>query len=182
MAVPTFDARDGLSAEVLHDLRAAHRVVLALKDTNTAALGYWTHPDQQVDEEFRLVILRARASPARGHEVSEEQPLTIAAARDDLLWQEALKHLHPGDVATVDWAVGWAAVSLTVRKHTPKQTGPRGFGDYQRWTAPLARRQLWPDGPRPTPNFVPTFYLGHTTLKRRLRAGRPPIIRGVRPA
>jgi len=183
MAVATFDARDGLSSEVLQDLRGAHRVILALKDRGIAALGYWIkaqRPDQQDAEEFRLVILHAKVSLTHGHQVSEEQPLTIGVAQDDLLWQEALKHLHPGDVATVHWAVGWAAVSLTVTKHTPKRTGAWELGDYRTWTVPLAKQHLWP-GTHLTLNFVPTYFLGHTTNKRRWRSGRPTWTWGVPP-
>jgi len=182
MAISTFDARDGLSTEVLQGLRGAHRVVLALKDRNTAALGYWikTHrPDQQDTEEFRLVILHAKASLTHGQQVSDEQPLIIGAAQDDLFWQEALKHLHPGDVAIVDWAVGWAAVSVT--KHTPERTGPWEFSDYRKWTVPLTKQYLWP-GIHLTPNFVPTYFLGHTTNQRRWRSGQTTLTWRVRPA
>lgn len=109
MAISTFDARDGLSAEVLHDLRGAHRVVVALKDRDTAALGYWIkteHPDQQDSEEFRLVILHAISHLTHGLQVSDVQPLMIGVAQDDLLWQEALEHLHPRDMVIVQWAGG----------------------------------------------------------------------------
>lgn len=173
MAISTFDARDGFSSEVLQDLHAAQRVVIALKDRDTAALGCWIRtqrPDQQDTEEFRLVILRASASVAHG--ISDEQPPTIGAAQDDLFWQEALKHLQPGDVGIVQGAVGWAAVSLTVTRQTPKRTGPWEFGDYRKWTVPLSRQDLWP-GIHLTPDFAPTYFLGHTTNRRRFRSAQP---------
>jgi hypothetical protein len=175
MAIRTFDARDGFSSEVLQELRSATRVVLALKDRNTAALGYWVvipRPDQHDAEEFRLVVLHAHAMLTHGNAVSEEQPLVIVAAQDDLLWQEALKHVHPGNVATVQWAVGWAAVSLMVAKHSPERTGAWGSRDFRKWTVTLAEQHLWP-GIHLTPNFIPTYFLGHTTSKRRWRSGQP---------
>ena len=177
MAISTFDARDGLSREVLQGLRGAHRVVLALKDRDTAALGYWIktqHPDQQDSEEFRLVILHANTSHLpHGLQISDVQPLKIGVAQDDLLWQEALEHLHPGDRVIVQWIGGPAtAVSLAVVIHAPKRTGPRKVAVSRRRTVPLTEQYLGP-GTHLTPTFVPTYFVGHTTNQRRWRSGQP---------
>src|SRR5260370_40079290 len=128
MAISTFDARDGLSREALQGLGGAHRVCLALKDRDTAALGYWIktqHPDQQDSEEFRLVIPHANASHlTHGLQIPDVQPLIIGVAQDDLLWQEALEHLHPGDMLVVQWVGGPpTAISLAVVIHAPNRTG-----------------------------------------------------------
>ena len=177
LATVTFDARGGLTSEVLADLRAAHRVVVALKDRNNAVVGYWIrkpHPDQEEAEEFRLLILRAEASPTHGHAVSQEQPLSIEIAQADLLWQEALKHLRPGDVPTIHWALGWAAVLLDpVARTLTTRTGASGTGDYRKRTVPLVTREALP-GAHHMPNFVPSYFLGHTNNKRRWRVGQQP--------
>jgi hypothetical protein len=100
------------------------------------------------------------------------QPLIIGAAQDDLLWQEALEYLHPRDMVMVQWAGGPAtAVSLAVVLHAPKRTGPRKVPVFQRRTVPLTEQYLGP-GTRLTPNFVPTYFLGHTTNPRRWRSGQ----------
>jgi hypothetical protein len=106
-----------------------------------AALGYWIATpggEPEPAEELRIVILPAKASLTPGYELAQEQPLTIANAQDDLLWQRALEHLHPGDVATVHWAVGWAAVSLTVARRASGRTAAWGFREYRQWTVPLS--------------------------------------------
>ena len=175
MAISTFDARDGLSREALQGLRGAHRVALALKDRNTAALGYWIktqHPDQQDSEEFRLVILHANASLPHGLQISDVQPLIIGVAQDDLLWQEALEHLHPGDMVIVQWAGGPStAVSLAVVIYVPKRSGPRKVVVSQRRTVPLTEQYLGP-GTHLYPSFVPTYFLGHTINQRPRRSGQ----------
>jgi hypothetical protein len=95
----------------------------------------------------------------------------LGAAQDDLLWQEALEHLHPGDVAIVQWAGGPPAVSLAVVKHARSVQVLGSSAMIRKWTVPLTK-QLWP-GAHLTPNFIPTYFLGHTTNKRRLRSKQP---------
>lgn len=52
MAEPkVFDARHGLTADVLEDLRRSQRVSLAVKDLRTAALGFW------IGDELRVALV-----------------------------------------------------------------------------------------------------------------------------
>jgi len=177
MAITVFDARAGLSAAVLDDLWRANRVLIQLKDRRVAALGYWIATpgggEPAPTEELRIVILPAQASLTPRYELSQEQPLTIANAQNDVLWQRALEHLHPGDVATVHWAIGWAAVSLSVARRASGRAAAWGVREYQQWTVPLSKQHLWP-GLHLSPNFVPTYFLGHTTTTttQRWRTGQ----------
>jgi hypothetical protein len=91
-----FDARDGLSPEVLNELRAARQV------------------------------LPARAHLTAGHKIKDEQPLVIAQPDQDALWHAALSRLRPHQRVTIEWSVGWGGVSLSVAPPLRISIGPRG--------------------------------------------------------
>jgi hypothetical protein len=74
--------------------------------------------------------------------------VSIEVAQADLLWQETLKHLRPGDVPTIHWALGWAAVSLDpVARTLSTRVGAWGTGDYRKRTVPRVTREALPGAP-----------------------------------
>jgi hypothetical protein len=104
------DARQGLTRQAVEELRRARQLVLALKDRQTAVLGYWL-PD---DDRLHAMILPARVHLTAGYRLEDEQPLVIAAPRDDALWWGAVSRLRPRQRIRVEWSIGWGGVSLTV--------------------------------------------------------------------
>lgn len=105
-----FDARNGLSPEVLDELRNARRVMLALKDRQTAVLGYWLADD----DRLHSVVLPARVHLTAGHRLEDEQPLVIASPHEDALWHRAVSRLRPRQRVRVEWSIGWGGVNLTL--------------------------------------------------------------------
>jgi hypothetical protein len=166
-----FDARNGLSPELIAELRAAHLVVLGLKDERTAVARI------EVGERVRRVILPAVVHVTHGSRLSDEKPLIIRGAQKDLLWQKAVDVMGPGDVATIEWALGWAAVSIVFSRQArhPSKLTP---SDFRRLTVPLPLKDVWPGvGPGNSP--LRRYSLGHTALPRRWRVGQPMWVRGV---
>jgi hypothetical protein len=119
-----FDARNGLSAEVLDELRSARQVMLALKDQQTAVLGYWLADD----ERLHAVVLPARVHRTAGCRFEDEQPLVIAAPEQDALWRGAARYLRPHQRIQVEWSLGWGGVNLSVEppEHRLINIGPGG--------------------------------------------------------
>jgi hypothetical protein len=137
------DVRDGLTQEVVEDLRLARRVSLAIKDARTAALGYWvetTNSRGQPVEQLRIALLRCEgvgearlpAQPARqpqGVVLMFPRPLAplsgvlldVADAPHDVFWGRVVGLLRPGDVIRVgrDWSSGaWPALRIGDGKTT----------------------------------------------------------------
>ena len=109
MATPTFDARQGLSPDVLQDLRQAHRVAHALKDRHTAVLGYWIKvhsPGGQDMDELRAVLPPATVYAPANLDLSAKCPVIIDMSRGTAEWGKAIKPLRTGDVITLDWKEG----------------------------------------------------------------------------
>jgi hypothetical protein len=141
------DIRSGLTEEVLDGLRRADRVVLAVKTSQTAALGYWVGDEltiavlasafsqvmllpHQMIEGFGAPAVSTLKQPARQRGVLLDVP---HAAEDDF-WGRVLGVLRPGDVVMVthDTAAprraavqvsshGQRVVSLTLPKRSPAQ-------------------------------------------------------------
>jgi hypothetical protein len=128
-----FDVRDGLTPEVLEDLRRARRVSLAVKDARTAALGYWveaTDPPAKPVQEIRIALLRCEGvggQPGRAPQAVVSPPqgpvlrmvrrplapfsgvlLDLADTQADAFWGRVLGLLRAGDVVVVgrDWSWG----------------------------------------------------------------------------
>ena len=117
MTGDVFDARKGLPPELIAELRAAQLVVLGLKDERTAVarIEFYQDQNQDQDQRVRTVILPAVVHLTHGARLADEKLLIIRDAQHDLLWQKAVDVLGPGDVATIEWALGWAAVSIVLR-------------------------------------------------------------------
>jgi len=111
-----FDARDGIPAEALDQLRKSTRIVFGIKDARTAVLGYWrpqvTESDGEDDDRMGVVLLdRYGLGPAStmgndGHLRNAQReaavwPLTIDAQQDQW-WGRILAMLQPGDLVRVD--------------------------------------------------------------------------------
>ncbi len=98
---PVHDARHGLPAQALDELRQATAVTLAVKDAQTAVLGYWVlaaGPDDLPHECFGAVLVPsqvdARSAPA---------PTLIARAPLSAGWQGVVReHLRPGDTPVAE--------------------------------------------------------------------------------
>ena len=166
------DAREGLSAELLDLLGAADRVVIGLKDQRTAVL--WLGRDS--DGCYAVVPAIVHRQPRAA--LVDEQPLVIDDARHDLYWRTAIDALRTGMVIAVEWALGWAAVSLRVGQRQPE---PRCWqmSDYRSVTVRLPAADLWPRlGPSGTRRT--SYPLGVTTNRRRQRLGEALIVRGPR--
>jgi len=173
-----FDARKGLPPELIAELRAAQLVVLGLKDERTAVarIEFYQDQNQDQDQRVRTVILPAVVHLTHGARLADEKLLIIRDAQHDLLWQKAVDVLGPGDVATIEWALGWAAVSIVFSRQ-PRHPSKLSSSDFRRLTVPLPPKDLWP-GVGPTANPLRRFSLGHTTLPRRWRVGQPTWVYG----
>ena len=125
MATRTFDARQGLSAEALHDLRQPKRVALALsKDEHTAVLGYWVeaqNPTGAGADEFRAVLLPAQVNGPTDQEMRKDRPVVIDLSRGSAAWRKAIEPLQPGDIVSVewDWQAGSERPGLVVDRSQP---------------------------------------------------------------
>ncbi len=179
-----FDARNGLPPELIAELRAAQLVVLGLKDERTAVARIELNQDQDQDQRVRTLILPAVVHLTHGARLADEKLLIIRDAQHDLLWQKAVDVLGPGDVATIEWALGWAAVSIVFSRRQ-RSAGTLNPRDLRRLTVPLPPKDLWPGvGPTsgalgPTASLSRRYSLGHTTLHRRWRVGQPLWVRGT---
>src|SRR5207249_10425265 len=123
-------------------------VVLGLKDERTAVAQI--ESDQDQDQRVRTIILPAVVHITHGSRLSDEKLLVIRDAQHDLLWQQAVGVIGPGDVATIEWAVAWAAVSI-VFSQQPRSAGKLSSSDFRRLTVPTPPKDLWP-GVGPTGN------------------------------
>lgn len=117
MANPmVYDAREGISAEALDELRAATRLVLAFKDANTAVLGFWRQRPGEPgaeDEQMGVVMLRRFGPmPYRNTKdleliqpFDQRRPAVWPLADDaqhDPVWTRILAMLQPGDVVRLE--------------------------------------------------------------------------------
>jgi hypothetical protein len=124
-----FDARNGIPAEALDQLRQASRIVLGTKDARTAVLGYWRPKSADPDADNRMgVLLLERYGPGPasmaendgllriGFRESAVWPLTIDAQQDER-WRRILAMLQPGDLVQVDStrSVSWRTPCLDIR-------------------------------------------------------------------
>jgi hypothetical protein len=110
------DAREGISAEALDQLRKATRIVIGIKDHRTAVLGFWrpqvTDSDEGDDDRMGALLLeRYGPGPVSrvgddglirfAHRESAVWPLTIDARQDER-WSRIVAMLQPGDLVLVD--------------------------------------------------------------------------------
>jgi hypothetical protein len=109
------DAREGIPAEALDQLRKATRIVIGIKDARTAVLGYWRpeSADADVDEDRMGVVVLTRYGPGPAPMAgsvrvqtahwrqSDVWPLTIDAQQDER-WGRILAMLQPGDLVRVE--------------------------------------------------------------------------------
>jgi hypothetical protein len=113
-----FDLRNGLTQEVLDDLRRARRAVLMPKGDRTAALGYWIDEDGQ--EQLRVALFGSDGLPwirvppraatplelagasvrpvGRGHRFVRGVLMDIQSPQQDEFWTRFVSLLRPGDV------------------------------------------------------------------------------------
>jgi hypothetical protein len=168
-----FDARNGLTRELIQELRSAQLVVLGLKDERTAVAHVEIDPGQRA----RYIILPAVVHVTHGSRLSDEKPLIIRGAQTDLLWQQAVDVMGPGDVATIEWALGWAAVSIVFSRQ-PRHPSKLTPSDSGRLTVQLPPKVVW-SGVGPSGSRLRRYSLGHTALPSRWRVGQPMWVRGV---
>ncbi len=107
-----YDARPGLTSEVLDRLREAQRASLAVKDGRTAVLGFWIGEELSValidSESLLLEIRRVTPGELRGAirtlEPRSAAPparrvvFTTQSAATDPFWSRLLGVLREGDV------------------------------------------------------------------------------------
>lgn len=113
MAEPrVYDARSGLTSEVLDRLRQAQRVSLAVKDRRTAVLGFWIGEELSValiDTDSLLLEIRRVTTDDLHGAVSTFRPrpapppsqrvvFTTKSAASDPFWSRLLGVLREGDV------------------------------------------------------------------------------------
>jgi len=95
------DARHGLPAQALDELRQATEVTLAVKDAQTAVLGYWVleaGPDGQPHERFGAIVVSSQVDPG-----TAPAPTQIARAPLSAGWQGVVReHLRPGDAPVAE--------------------------------------------------------------------------------
>jgi hypothetical protein len=132
MANPiVFDAREGISAEALDELRAATKVVMAMKDARTAVLGYWRqNPDEPgaADEQMGVVVT-GRYGPGPVAALVEGRTqlvgrwssrvwLLAAGGEHDEVWRRVVAMLQPGDIVLVNSTrPGWQSMpGLEIRR------------------------------------------------------------------
>ena len=161
------DARDGVSAELVDMFKRADRVVIGLKDRQTAVV-LLAHGDNQ-----QYVVLRAMVHVTHGAELRREQPLVIRDAQRDLLWRKAIDRLREGHVPMVEWALGWAQVCLQLYVGQPPEASRTT--QYRAKLVPIPRMDALTGGLSGTRQTQ--FALGPTTMRRRLRVGEPYIVR-----
>ena len=132
MANPiVFDAREGISAEALEELRAATRVVMAMKDARTAVFGYWRQdPDtpDAPDEQMGVVVIGRYGPGPVTTQVEGRTRLIgrwasrvwrLAAGGDqDEVWKRVVAMLQPGDMVLVNSTrPGWQSTpGLEIRR------------------------------------------------------------------
>jgi hypothetical protein len=163
----SIDARHGISTELLTDLREADVVVIGLKDHHTAIARI------EIGPRVRIVVLAAHMQLVHGRSLAREQPLVIGDAQHDLLWRKVVDALHTGEVATVEWMLGWSAVSVNITIG-PKHAGHKWtLADFQRLTLPMPRLDVWPSMEPPAASPVRSLPLGFTTQRRRWVVGQP---------
>ena len=119
MAEPrVIDLRNGVTQEVLDDLRRARRVVLMPKGVRTAALGYWVEDDGQ--EQLRIALIGSEGLPwirvppraatglelsgasirpvGGGHRLVRGVLMDIQSPQQDDFWTRFVSLLRVGDV------------------------------------------------------------------------------------
>jgi hypothetical protein len=135
-----FDARHGLSAEAISELRHADELALAVKDATTAILGYWVHevgPNGLPNERMGAVVLPSEVAPN-----AAAAPMRIQRAQLHGGWQGLVRgYLHPGDTPVA--AVWRAELCLRVGPlRTPAQPDRLTFVHVR--GGPPVYRRLYP--------------------------------------
>lgn len=131
-----FDAREGLPQEALEELKRAERITAAVKDAQTAALGYWlTEADQEGESTERLgvILVQRQADPrASAGLKGSGLVLDIENAQQDQFWQWVVTMLHPEDVLRVKTGLSARLPALEVQHQTfsaeltlPRQSRPK---------------------------------------------------------
>jgi hypothetical protein len=113
MAGPrVFDARDGLSRTVIRDLRRIGEIMVAPKDQQTCALGYWVDlPDPtRPDDCLRVVLIK---SGSAGGFTSRELVLNRRTQGDEA-WRRFVDLLRPGDVLSLEAPPTGGPLSLRI--------------------------------------------------------------------
>src|SRR5947207_1518536 len=121
------DGRGGASQALIDLLKSADRVLVGLKDRQTAIVQLG------IGDEVRYVVLAATTHSVPGATLAAERPLAILDAQRDLFWHNALEAVRAGDQITIGWSLGWAQVTLG--RSRPVAASPA-------WKAPAYRRWM----------------------------------------
>jgi hypothetical protein len=171
-ALDPIDARNGVSADLVEELRRAERVLIGLKDRQTAVMALARGGQK------RYVIVPAIVHITHGADLARERPLVIRDAQRDLLWRNAIDRLREGHVPVVEWALGWAQVCLQLHTRLPKASQRMTAAEYHAKLVPMPQMDIWPAGGSSETRQT-RYSLGPTTMRRRMRVGEPYIVRGA---
>jgi hypothetical protein len=139
------DARLGLPAQALDELRQATELALAVKDRHTAILGYWvleTGSDGQPHERLGGVVL-----PSEVDASTAPPPMRVRRAQRHAMWQELVRHhLRPGDTPVAERWAGQLCLRVGPLQTPARPEQPLSM-HFRDWPRPVYRH--WRRGQQP---------------------------------